>query len=68
MKDNSLKMLLGIIAINLTLQTIKELGLFPTAYAQSDVQKIAICNMNGQACAKIWPQVVSGNRLMLQNQ
>ncbi len=68
MKDKSFKILLGIIAVNLTLQTTKELGLFPTAYAQSDVQKIAICDINGQACAEIWPQVVSGNRLMLQNQ
>ena len=46
-------MLLGIIAVNLSVQTIKELGLFPTAYAKSDVQKIAICNMNGAACAEI---------------
>ena len=53
MKGISLKMLLGIIAVNLTVQIIKELGLFPTADAQSYVQEIAICNMNGQACAEI---------------
>ena len=35
MKDKSLKILLGIIAVNLTLQTINQIGLFPTAYAQS---------------------------------
>ena len=45
MKDKSLKILLGIIAVNLTLQTINEIGLFPTAYAQSDVQKIAIATL-----------------------
>ena len=36
MKDKSLKILLGIIAVNLTLQTIKDFEFFPTAYAQSD--------------------------------
>ena len=36
MKDKSFKILLGIIAINLTLQTINQIDLFPTAYAQSD--------------------------------
>ena len=36
MKDKSLKILLGIIAVNLTLQTINQIDLFPTAYAQSD--------------------------------
>ena len=29
MKDKSLKILLGIIAVNLTLQTINQIGLFP---------------------------------------
>ena len=38
MKDKSLKILLRIIAVNLTLQAIKEIGLFPTAGAQSDVR------------------------------
>ena len=53
MKGISLKMLLGILAVNLTVYNIKELGVFPTAHAQIDVQKNAICNMNGQACAEI---------------
>ena len=34
MSDKTLKILLGIIAVNLTLQTVKDVGLFPTAYAQ----------------------------------
>ena len=34
MKDKSLKILLGIIAVNLTLQTINQIDLFPTADAQ----------------------------------
>ena len=34
MKDKSLKILLGIIAVNLTLQTINKIDLFPTADAQ----------------------------------
>ena len=36
MKDCTLKILLGIIAVNLTIQTVKDIGLFPTAYAQTD--------------------------------
>ena len=35
MKDKSLKILLGIIAVNLTLQTINKIDLFPTAHAQA---------------------------------
>ena len=47
--------LLGIIAVNLTIQTVKEVGLFPTAYAQSnEVQKRAICSENGVSCTDIW--------------
>jgi len=53
MKDKSLKILLGIIAVNLTLQTINQIGLFPTAYAQNGVQKIAICDLNGYRCTDI---------------
>ena len=38
----------------LTIQTVKDVGLFPTAYAQSnEVQKIAICNERGNDCADI---------------
>jgi hypothetical protein len=43
MKDKTLKILLGIIAVNLTIQTVKDVGLFPTAYAQNDVQQVEIC-------------------------
>ena len=35
MTDKTLKILLGIIAVNLTFQTVKDVGLFPTAEAQS---------------------------------
>jgi len=38
MKDLTFKILLGIIAVNLTIQTVKDVGLFPTAYAQSALQ------------------------------
>jgi hypothetical protein len=51
MTDKTLKILLGIIAVNLTIQTVKDVGFFPTAYAQSGVQKIAICRDDGTNCA-----------------
>jgi hypothetical protein len=48
MTDKTLRIILGIIAVNLTIQTVKDVGLFPTAYAQSNtVQKIAICDEGG---------------------
>ena len=34
MKDKIFMILLGIIAVNLTIQTVKDVGVFPTAYAQ----------------------------------
>ena len=43
MTDKTLKILLGIIAVNLTIQTVKDVGLFPTAYAQQNVNRIEIC-------------------------
>lgn len=43
MTDNTIKILLGIIAINLTIQTVKDIGFFPIAYAQG-IQKVAICD------------------------
>ena len=46
MSDKTLKILLGIIAVNLTLQTVKDVGLFPTAYAQDDIQRVVICERN----------------------
>lgn len=53
MTDKTLKILLGIIAINLTIQTVKDVGLFPTAYAQ-DIQRVAICEIqNTSQCARI---------------
>ena len=60
MKDKSLKILLGIIAVNLTLQTINQIGLFPTAHAQVfpprepiDVLRVAICDDRGRQCAGV---------------
>jgi hypothetical protein len=57
MTDKSLKILLGIIAINLTIQTVRDVGLFPTAYAQLDngIQKVAICDIEsgGRSCASV---------------
>jgi hypothetical protein len=61
MKDLTFKLLLGIIAVNLTIQTVKDVGLFPTAYAQAD-QQVQICgyedrsarDMNGLfGCAEV---------------
>ena len=51
MKDKIFMILLGIIAVNLTIQTVKDVGIFPTAYAQ-DIQRVAICDIqasNGSA-------------------
>tara|TARA_B110000196_G_scaffold299696_1_gene292506 strand:+ start:306 stop:524 length:219 start_codon:yes stop_codon:yes gene_type:complete len=53
MTDKTLRIILGIIAVNLTIQTVKDVGLFPAAYAQSGVQKIAICNEGGGACTDV---------------
>ena len=43
MKDLTFKVLPRIIAVNLTIQTVKDVGLFPTAYAQVDIQRVAVC-------------------------
>ena len=43
MTDKTVKILLGIIAVNLAIQTVKDVGLFPTAYAQG-IQKVVICD------------------------
>ena len=53
MKDKTLKILLSIIAINLTVQTVRDVGLFSTSYAQSDVQRVTICNELGDTCAGV---------------
>ena len=42
MKDKIFMMLLGIIAVNLPIQTVRDVSLFPTAHAQNDVQKVQI--------------------------
>ena len=55
MTDKTLKILLGIIAVNLTFQTVKDVGLFPTAYAQDDIQRVEICGYTGSNfdCAQV---------------
>ena len=55
MNDKSLKTLLGIIAINLTLQTINQIGLFPTAYGQhsNPPMKVVVCDITGSRCAEV---------------
>ena len=45
MKDKIFMILPGIIEVNLTIQKVKDVGLFPTASAQDDVQKVAICRL-----------------------
>ena len=51
MKDRTLKILLGIIALNLTVQTLKDVELIPTAYAQSGPLKVVVCDLSGFRCA-----------------
>ena len=53
MTDKTLKILLVVIAVNLTIQTVKDVGLFPTAYAQNydltnpgDQKRLGISFMN----------------------
>ena len=57
MSDKTLKVLLGIIAVNLTIPTVKGVGLFPTACAQNGLQRVEICDTDyeGQVfeCAKV---------------
>lgn len=55
MADRTMKILLGIIALNLTIQTVKDVGLFPTAYAQSGIQRVAICDIQvaNRSCARV---------------
>lgn len=51
MKDRTLKILLGIIAINLTVQTLKDVEIIPIANAQSGPLKVVVCDINGFRCA-----------------
>ena len=59
MAGEELKVLLGIIAINLTIQTVKDVGLFPTAYAQQK-QMVVICDLNRPRCADVSELVFGG--------
>ena len=54
MKDKKFMILLGIIAVNLTIQTVKDVGIFPTAYAQN-LQRVVICDLNRPRCADVRP-------------
>ena len=55
MKDKIFMILLGIIGVNLTIQTVKDVGIFPTAYAQTDIQRVAICDIHNpsRSCAYV---------------
>ena len=54
MKDRYIKILLTVIALNLTVPTLNSVvdRFVPDAMAANyaDVQKVAICNMNGNKC------------------
>lgn len=65
MNDKSLIILLGIIAMNLTLQTVKEFELIPAAYAASGIRKIALCDEYGRVCAEM-ERHVSGDRIRVE--
>ena len=55
MKDKIFMILLGIIAVNLTIQTVKDVGIFPTAYAQrtpNGVVDVRICDSGGRNCGQ----------------
>lgn len=65
MNDKSLIILLGIIAVNLTLQTVKEFELIPAAYAASGIRKIALCDEYGRVCAEM-ERHVSGDRIRVE--
>ena len=65
MKDKIFMILLGIIAVNLTIQTVKDVGLFPTAYAQG-IQRVAICDpIRPNDCATVWPRILNDGRMDL---
>ena len=65
MNDKSLIILLGIIAVNLTLQTVKEFELIPAAYAASGIREIALCDEYGRVCAEM-ERHVSGDRIRVE--
>ena len=46
-----IEVLLAIIALNLTVQTLKDVELIPTAYAQSGPLKVVVCDLSGFRCA-----------------
>ena len=67
MNNKSFKVLLGILAMNIILQTVKEFGLFPVAYAASGMQKISLCDECGRVCAEM-ERHVSGNRIRVETE
>ena len=48
MKDKIFMILLGIIAVNLTIQTVKDVGIFPTAYAQVETDAELVARIQQQ--------------------
>ena len=61
MTDKTLKIILGIIAVNLTIQTVKDVGLFPTAEAQSPIPIEAATQAAIRACWDRGRLEASGN-------
>ena len=55
MKDKIFMLLLGIIAVNLTIQAVKDVGIFSTAYAQhsNPPMKVVVCDLSGLRCADV---------------
>ena len=55
MKDKTVKILLGIIAMNLTFLSFKEIGPMQTVYAQHSAppMKVVVCDLSGLRCADV---------------
>ena len=68
MKDKIFMILPGIIEVNLTIQKVKDVGLFPTASAQDDVQKVAICRLDfPDNCVGVLPSTGRSGRHLENN-
>lgn len=67
MSDKTLNILLGIIAVNLTIQTVKDVGLFPTAYAKIGLQRVEICDTDYEGQVFKCVEVDRRGRLLVGN-
>jgi len=61
MVDKYTKVILTIIAANLTLMTLQGLNIIPQANADGGVQKVQICDNTGFTCAFVQPTQGGGN-------